>query len=60
MKAGQEEEKHIPTEKFAKRFFVQQATVRRSLCIKGHYLGVRPIKLPNGRLLWPNISPEEV
>lgn len=30
------------------------ATWRRSLCLKGHFMGIRPMaKLPNGRLLWP-------
>jgi hypothetical protein len=31
---------------------VQGATVRRSLCLHGHYLNLRPVKLPNGRLCW--------
>lgn len=29
------------------------ATWVRNLCINGHFCGVRPVKLPNGRLLWP-------
>ena len=32
---------------------VRPQTLRHSLCLKGHYLGVVPVKLPNGRLLWP-------
>lgn len=32
---------------------VQPASVRRSVCINGHYLGIVPRKLPNGRLLFP-------
>lgn len=31
---------------------VQSQSIRRYLCEKGHYLGERPVKLPNGRLLW--------
>ena len=31
---------------------VQPQSIRRYLCEKGHYLGERPVKLPNGRLLW--------
>lgn len=27
-------------------------TMRRGLCVDGHYLGLKPIKLANGRLLW--------
>lgn len=52
--------KHIPTADFANNFGVHPETVRRSLCVKGHYLGLKPIKLPNGKLLWPNVSPETV
>lgn len=28
-------------------------TIRRAYCLTGHYMTVRPRKLPNGRLLWP-------
>lgn len=31
---------------------VQPQSIRRYLVEKGHYLGERPVKLPNGRLLW--------
>jgi hypothetical protein len=31
---------------------VQSQSIRRYLVAKGHYLGERPVKLPNGRLLW--------
>lgn len=27
-------------------------TFRRELCLKGHFKGVIPVKLPGGRLLW--------
>lgn len=27
-------------------------TLRAALCVKGHYLGIKPAKLANGRLLW--------
>ncbi len=43
----------IPTEEFVKPFFIKPESARRSYCKKGHYLGIRPKKLPNGRLLWP-------
>lgn len=35
---------------FALRVFPQ--TIRAGLCRNGHYLGLRPTKLPSGRLLW--------
>ena len=50
----------ITTDVFASRFRVKDDTVRRNLCVNGHFLGVKPIKLPNGRLLWPDITPDEV
>lgn len=46
-------EKWLSTNEFAESLRVKDETVRRSLCVKGHYMGVVPIKLPNGRLLWP-------
>ena len=47
------DEKWLPTESFVKPMDVKPSTARRSLCVNGHYLGIVPIKLPNGRLLWP-------
>lgn len=43
----------ITTGEFAEILGCKPDTVRKSLCLKGHYLGVQPVKLPNGRLLWP-------
>lgn len=31
----------------------QPQTYRREYCVKGHFNGVKPAKLPSGRLLWP-------
>lgn len=31
---------------------VKPQTLRRALCLNGHYMGLVPCKLPNGRLLW--------
>lgn len=45
---------HFTTNAFANEVSVKPETIRRCLCVDGHYLGVRPaVKLPNGRLLWP-------
>lgn len=42
------------TEEAAARVRNQPATWRRNLCVKGHFMGIKPLaKLPNGRLLWP-------
>lgn len=43
---------HIQTFEFARAFSRTSQTIRKSYCITGHYLGIRPIKLGN-RLMWP-------
>ena len=48
------------TEKFGERLSVKPPSIRHALCTKGHYLGVRPRKLPNGRLLWPADAVEQL
>jgi hypothetical protein len=45
--------KNFTTAEVGRLLGVQANTIRRSLCINGHYLGLQPIKLPNNRLLWP-------
>lgn len=35
---------------------VKPQTLRRALCLQGHYFGMRPVKLPNGRLLWDAVD----
>ena len=42
----------VSTEALAARFGIQPQTVRASLCRRGHWCNLRPVKLPNGRLLW--------
>ena len=42
----------ISTEELASILCVVPQTIRASLCRKGHYCGIVPLKLPNGRLLW--------
>lgn len=43
----------LTTNQIASRLGVQGATMRRGLCVNGHYMGLKPVKLPNNRLLWP-------
>jgi hypothetical protein len=43
----------VPTAEFAKKLGCKPETARSSLCLKGHYMGITPVKLPNGRLMWP-------
>lgn len=47
------ERPYITTAETARTFGVRAQTVRRAYCIGGNYMGIRPVKLPNRRLLWP-------
>ncbi len=40
------------TEVLAEHLKIKPQTIRAALCRDGHYLGLRPVKLPNRRLLW--------
>lgn len=42
----------LDTAEAAERLRIRPQTLRRALCLQGHYFGMRPVKLPNGRLLW--------
>ena len=41
------------TEALADGLGIKPQTLRAAFCRHGHYFGIRPAKLPNGRLLWP-------
>ena len=41
------------TEELATTLRIKSTSIHRALCLQGHYLGIVPKKLPNGRLLWP-------
>ncbi|ENO79691.1 hypothetical protein [Thauera sp. 63] len=43
----------ISTEELARDLRLKPQSLRAALCRDGHYFGLRPRKLPNGRLLWP-------
>ena len=49
----QQTKKLLTTEQVAALFNSQPQTPRASFCRKGHWLGLTPRKLPNGRLGWP-------
>jgi len=42
----------LSTKEFAAALNLQQQSIRAALCRAGHYLGLVPVKLPNGRMLW--------
>ena len=48
----------IDTEELARQNAVKPQSVRVRLCRTGSYFGVKPRKLPNGRLLWPGNASE--
>ncbi|TXG94661.1 MAG: hypothetical protein E6R10_01450 [Rhodocyclaceae bacterium] len=49
---SQQTKKLLTTEQVAKLFNSQPQTPRASFCRKGHWMGLTPRKLPNGRLGW--------
>jgi hypothetical protein len=51
---------HLSTEKLSELIGVKSTTIRRGYCINGHYLGIKPVKLPNRRLVWPVKSVSEL
>ncbi len=44
------------TNAFASGYLVKPQTVLKRYSNTGSYFGVKPIKLPNGRLAWPTTS----
>jgi hypothetical protein len=48
-----ENNESLTTKEYAALVHVESQTIRRAYCMDGHYLKVRPFKLPNKRLLWP-------
>lgn len=44
---------NISTEQFAHALNGKPSTIRTRLCKTGSFYGIRPNKLPSGRLLWP-------
>ena len=44
---------HVGTSTFANVVFAEEKTVLKSHSQHGHYLGIRPIRLPNRKLAWP-------
>jgi hypothetical protein len=46
----------LSTAEFAALAMVKPQSITAALCTKGSYHGVRPKKLPSGRLAWPSNS----
>lgn len=43
----------LNTAALAALFHVRPASIRTAYWRDGHYFGLKPLKAPNGRLLWP-------
>lgn len=50
----------ITTEIFANSIGGKPNSIRVRLCETGSYFGIKPHKLPNGRLLWPANSVQQL
>jgi hypothetical protein len=50
----------LTTEKLAEELNVKPNTIRSSLCRTGSYMGIRPVKLPNRFLAWPDDAVERL
>lgn len=47
------ERRYLSTDEFAVRMLVLRQTVLKAYSRHGMYCGIRPIRLPNRRLAWP-------
>lgn len=43
----------LTTEEFATSLGLEAQSIRKRLCQTGSYYDIVPVKLPNGRLMWP-------
>jgi hypothetical protein len=50
----------ITTEELATQFRNVPQSIRAALCRNGHFCGLKPVKLPNGKLLWDAVAAERV
>lgn len=48
------------TDEFADLLRIKSQTVRKRYCQHGSYFGIRPLRLPNGKLLWPDATLENL
>lgn len=50
----------MTTNELANKIGIKPNSIQHRLCTSGSYFGLRPKKLPNGRLLWPVDSLERL
>lgn len=46
--------------KFAEIIGINPTSIHRRVCLTGSFYGLRPQKLPNGRLLWPDDAVDQL
>lgn len=51
---------NLTTDEFALQRRTNSQTVRKRYCQHGSYFGIRPLRLPNGKLLWPDGTLEQL
>jgi hypothetical protein len=51
--SGEAQRYRLSTDEFAAQFLVAPQTVRKLYSATGSYHGVKPVRLPNRKLLWP-------
>lgn len=44
----------LTTDQLAEELHIKPNTIRSALCRTGSYMGIRPVKLPNRFLAWPD------
>lgn len=50
----------LTTEELAAQLGLRAQSIRKRHCQTGAYFALRPVKLPNGRLMWPADSIEQL
>jgi len=50
----------LSTEELASQLMLRPQSIRKRYCQTGSYFTVRPVKMPNGRLMWPGDSAEQL
>lgn len=50
----------ITTDELAALLSIRPQSIRKRYCQTGAYFSLRPVKLPNGRLMWPADALEQL
>jgi hypothetical protein len=50
----------LSTEELAAQLTLRPQSIRKRYCQTGSYFCLRPVKLPNGRLMWPADAIEQL